>query len=387
MKIGFLITYFYPKTGGAENNCFFLAKELAKKHEVHVFCSGEEDKDEKIFNINVHRCKEIFRIKYYLAFYPSIVNKLLNSDLDILHIQGFGFIQHDIAVKKLKNKNPNLKIVCTPHGPFMALKKYNIFGRLFKKFYEPKIKNAVKNYDALIQVNPTQYKWMNEIYNFPKEKVKFIPNGIVKETFKKISKEKRNKILKKYNLLDLHGKILVTYMGRIQKYKGLDQVIRAISDSELLREKVIFLAIGNDVGDRKRLEELSKDLKVEKNILFTGKNVYGDEKLAILDSSEIFVFPSEWEAFGIVVLEAMARGNAVISSKTEGGLYLVKEEKNGFLYDFGEFNKLKFYLEKLVKNNSLVKKLKNNNIKKAKRFIWEDIAKDLEKLYISLIKK
>ena len=39
MKIGFLINYFYPMKGGAEDNCFNLAKELAKNNEVHVFTS------------------------------------------------------------------------------------------------------------------------------------------------------------------------------------------------------------------------------------------------------------------------------------------------------------------------------------------------------------
>jgi len=47
MKIGFLIEYFYPVRGGAENNCFYIARELAKSHEVHVFTSDR--KDGKIF--------------------------------------------------------------------------------------------------------------------------------------------------------------------------------------------------------------------------------------------------------------------------------------------------------------------------------------------------
>jgi glycosyltransferase involved in cell wall biosynthesis len=54
----------------------------------------------------------------------------------------------------------------------------------------------------------------------------------------------------------------------------------------------------------------------------------------MLDISEIFVFPSEWEAFGIVLLEAMAYKNSIISTKTEGGSYLIKPGENGYLYDF-----------------------------------------------------
>ena len=135
MKIGFLITYFYPKMGGAEANCYYLARELAKKHEVHVFCSGEKESEEIIEGMQVHRSKELFRIKYYLAYYPSIISSLARHNLDILHVHGFGFMQHDKAVRILRQKNPALKLVGTPHGPFMALKKYSLLGSIFKNTF------------------------------------------------------------------------------------------------------------------------------------------------------------------------------------------------------------------------------------------------------------
>jgi glycosyltransferase involved in cell wall biosynthesis len=72
---------------------------------------------------------------------------------------------------------------------------------------------------------------------------------------------------------------------------------------------------------------------VDKNVIFTGE-IDEHEKYEILDISEIFVFPSAWEAFGIVLLEAMAYKNSIISTKTEGGNYLIKPGENGYLYDF-----------------------------------------------------
>ena len=96
--------------------------------------------------------------------------------------------------------------------------------------------------------------------------------------------------------------------------------------------------------------------------------------------------PSEWEAFGIVILEAMARGNAVISTKNEGAVFLVKKE-NGLLYDFNNLKKLEENINILYKNKKLRDKLKKNNLKKAKEFLWKDIAKNLEKVYqIEMVK-
>jgi glycosyltransferase involved in cell wall biosynthesis len=80
----------------------------------------------------------------------------------------------------------------------------------------------------------------------------------------------------------------------------------------------------------------------------------------------------------------MAKGNSVISTKTEGGRYLVSKE-NGFLFDYGDINKLTFYLEKLIDDKKLRAKMGQENIKKAKNFLWKDISVDLEKEYKKLL--
>ncbi len=377
MKIGFLITYFYPRSGGAESNCFYLAKELAKNHEVHVFTSGEADAEEVIGGIKVHRCREIFRIKYYLAYYPSLIKKLLAWNLDVLHIHGLGFWQHDSAIKKYKQKYPKTKIICTPHGPFMALKKYNLLGSMFKNIYTNFIIKNLASYNAVIQVNPYQRKWIEDEYKVSRDKIKFVPNGIPKEAFRKLNKVHLSSVNVKYNL---SGKLIISYLGRIQKYKGLDQVIQVLPDLIKITPNMLFLAIGKDAGDKERLDKLAKELNVYNNIIFTGE-VSEDEKLALLELSDIFVFPSEWEAFGIAMLEAMARGNAVVSSKTEGGQYLIEEGKNGFLYNYQDLTELKEKLAVLIKSDALRKKMQKANIKKAKSFLWPNIAKKLEEVY------
>lgn len=378
MKIGFLITYFYPQTGGAESNCYYLARELAKKHEVHVFCSGKEDIDETIEGIHVHRSKEIFRIKYYLAYYPSLLDSLARYDLDVLHVHGLGFAQHDKAVKMLKQTNPRTKIVCTPHGPFMALKKYNLLGSFFKKAYTPSIRKSLALYDAVIQVNPYQKEWMTKEYHVPSRKIFFVPNGIPRSSFESIPSTSLNKVRKKYALPQ---KPLLVYLGRIQKYKGLDQVIRALP----LLHECVFLAIGKDADDRARLEALARNKGVSDRVIFTGE-VSEKDKLAILELSDLFVFPSEWEAFGIGMLEAMARGNAVVSTRTEGGRYLVRPGKNGYLFHHGNIQELASSVKKILANPSAMKRMQSFDRVLAKTFTWEKIAVTLEKLYRSLIR-
>ena len=371
MKIGFLTTYFYPVAGGAENNCFYIAKELAKRHEFHVFTSDRKEnqlfkKEETLSNINIHRFKTWFRYKYYMALYPGIINAIRKADLDILHVHSLGFFQHDLAVL-IKKLNKKTKLVITPHGPFMALDNYGLHEKILKKTAIILEYPFNKLYDAVIQVNPFQKEWMTEL-GFKESKIHFIPNGIPKEAFKKVP------AIKKYK-----NKIIITYLGRIQEYKGLDQLIQVLHNFP----KALFIVMGEDAGDKNRLELLAKQLKVEQQIIFTGK-VTEKEKLELLDASEIFILPSKWEAFGIVIAEAMARGNAIISTSTEGGKFLVKKE-NGFTYEFGNIKQLKEKLSILISNKKLRKKMQLVNKKKAKQFLWGSIAKQTEGLYKKLL--
>ncbi len=380
MRIGFLLSSFYPLTGGREVITFSLARELAKRgHKVHVFTTLKDNlqKEETIEGIHIHRTKTLFQYKYYLEFNPGWLKNVLKYKLDILHIQSFGFIMADLALLLEKTLH-GTKMVNTPHGPFMALNKYPFWQELLKKTYTA-IEYPINNlYDAVIQVNPEQEKWMIK-KGVRKENIRLIPNSIPSDMFLKVS---NNRFMEKYHL---NNKLVISYLGRIQKYKGLDQVISVLPVIVKKHKNTLFLAIGKDAGDVERLRNLVNKLGVNKNVIFTGQLSHED-KLRALDISEISVLPSEWEAFGIGILESMARGNAIISTKTEGGKFLVKDGINGYLYDYKDTNNLKNHLLKLIEDNKARKTIINNNLKMAKNYTTEKITDELEKLYQELLK-
>ena len=82
----------------------------------------------------------------------------------------------------------------------------------------------------------------------------------------------------------------------------------------------------------------------------------------------------------------MARGNALISTKTEGGRYLVEEGVNGYLYDYKNTEQLKKCLLKLLDDEKSRKLIISNNLKKSHRFKIETITDELERLYKELTK-
>ena len=81
----------------------------------------------------------------------------------------------------------------------------------------------------------------------------------------------------------------------------------------------------------------------------------------------------------------MARGNAIISTKTEGGKFLVNDE-SGFTFEYGNEDELRVILKKLIEDKKLRKAMQNYNIKKAKEFLWPKIAEQIDSLYKTMQK-
>jgi glycosyltransferase involved in cell wall biosynthesis len=367
MRIGIVTPFFYPFDGGAERNALFLAKELAKKHHVEVFTSDRKDsnvlkkKYEILNGIQIHRCKTLFRYGHYFSIYPSIITKLILNKFDVIQVHGQGFFQQDLAVAIKKLFSPKTKFFNTPHGPFMALEQYKNWQKILKTVYLPLLNVINRIYVAAIAMNPTQQVWLK---NCEFKETVLIPAGI-----------NQNMIAIKHKAVNSHQ---LCYVGRIQKYKGLDKVIKVLSELP----KVKFVAIGADAGDKQRLEMLAKELGVADRVIFTGE-LSEKEKLEILDESAVFVFPSEWEAFGIAMLEAMARGLPIVSSKTEGGNFLIKNGENGYLFESKNLAELKNKLKMILSDKKLQETMSKNNIAKAKSFLWEKLCKDLEKLFLN----
>jgi len=380
MKIGFITTYFHPFRGGAEETVFHLANQISKNNEVHVFTSDRKNgkiinKKEELFNkIKIHRSSTLFRYRYYLTFYPSLLINLLKYDLDVIHTNSLGFLWHDFCLLIKKIQSPNTKIILTPHGPFMALKSYSFFQNLAKSIISFIDKLFCGLYDKVIEVNPYQYSWLVD-YGFKKSDIVHIPNGI-DSSLLKITKN--NNVLKKYNL---DNKFIISYVGRLHKYKGIDQVLKVLPDLINIRKDIVFVMMGQEGDFINELKSVVDSNKLNDNVRFLIDKPDSD-KFAILQDSEIFVLPSEWEAFGVSILEAMAKSNAVISTNTEGGKFLINKD-NGLLYDFGDLKALKACFIKLINNDSLRLNMQKVNHIKASNLTWQKISKDVEKIYTS----
>ena len=384
LKIGYLLSYFHPFKDGTENNCLYLATQMVKLgHEVHVFTSDRRDgkiikeKYENYNGIHIHRSPTWARYQYYLELNPGIIPLVLkHKDLDVLHIHSFGFMMYDMILMLKKLLGHRTVVIDTPHGPFMSLDSYPMWQKAMKNVFT-KIEKPINNlYDGVIQVNTTQYPWIMKS-GVKRRNIHFVPDGIPEDRFREIDNKD---FIKKHGL---EGKFVICNLGRVLEYKGQDKVIQALPEIVKKHPNVVFLQMGKDHGWTEHCLELAKKLDVENHVKFLGM-VDEDDKLRGLDVADIFVLPSEWEAFGIVTLEAMARRTAAVASDCEGSLFLVRPE-NGILHPWEDVDALRDALLKLIEDDDLRNTMAETNYKKAVRLTNENIAKEyLEPLYYKL---
>ena len=129
------------------------------------------------------------------------------------------------------------------------------------------------------------------------------------------------------------GRRVWLYLGRIHPKKGLENLLQAFPYVSDDLEAPLLVIVGD--GERRyieRLKQMSIELGKDKNIQWTGP-LYGHEKWAAFRASEVFVLPSHQENFGIVVVESLALGIPVITTKAVNIWPSIEKSNSGIICD------------------------------------------------------
>lgn len=167
--------------------------------------------------------------------------------------------------------------------------------------------------------------------------------------------------------------VLVT-VGRLVKRKALDTLLRA---TRAVPGRVRLVVIG-DGPERPALEKLAAELP--HRVEFTG-SVPSEERDARLASADVFVLTSLHEAFGLVLLEAMRAGLAVVASDCGGPRDVVSDSETGFLVPVGDEGMLAGRLAKLAADRSLRERMGTAGRAAAQRFAPARIAERYVEVY------
>jgi glycogen(starch) synthase len=164
---------------------------------------------------------------------------------------------------------------------------------------------------------------LQRIFQLPADKLRIVPNGVYPETFRHRSGDAQA-IRRKYAADD---EKIIFYIGRLVFEKGLDLLLDAAAKILARQQKVKFVIAGKGPY-AKHLHERAQQMGLYERFYFTG---YIDDitRNALFSTADVAVFPSLYEPFGIVALEAMAAGTPVVVTDTGGLGEVVRHGKNG----------------------------------------------------------
>ncbi|MCQ8105490.1 glycosyltransferase [Methylomonas sp. SURF-2] len=181
-------------------------------------------------------------------------------------------------------------------------------------------------------------------------------------------------------------KFVLLFVGRLVEKKGVSDLLNAFSLlPEALRDQTELWIVG-DGAERKTLETLTNSLKLTEKTIFFGRlpNQHLPDYYAAAD---LFIAPSvtdasgDTEGQGVMLLEAMSSGTAVISTMTGGIAEIITHGKNGLLVKPKQPEALKNAMEELLNNDRFRKALAESAKTTAQAYDWKQIGAKFAALY------
>ena len=179
--------------------------------------------------------------------------------------------------------------------------------------------------------------------------------------------------------------INLLFVGYLIPRKGVDTLVKSINILVKNRghERLTLHVVGDAGRDdiyAQGLREYCKKEGIGDHVIFHGR-VSESDLQNLYETSDIFVFPSLWEGFGIVLAEAMSYGLPIVTTNAGAIPYLVKDGQNGFLVPPQDPEKLAQSIEKLVASPELRAEFGEVNRKAAAEFSWERSFAEIEKFF------
>lgn len=216
---------------------------------------------------------------------------------------------------------------------------------------------------------------IRKIFQVPEDKIDVIPNGIDVERFQK----KRSLPEGIRCRLAPEGEKLVFFIGRLVPEKGVQTLIEAVPQVISDFPKTRFI-IGGRGPYGQELQELVRRLGVENQVIFLG---YIDDHLRdqLYQEAALTVFPSFYEPFGIVALEAMAAGTPVVVSDVGGFREIVTNGVDGWRVPPGDSKALAAVIKRVLGSEELAHKVAEQGRRRALEFQWSEIALGTMEVY------
>lgn len=387
MRILMLSWEYPPKVvGGLGNHVYNLARALVKLgNEVHVItCDESGAKVEEVeYGVHIHRVfpiniesEDFIKWTMHLNFAMLEVGiKLINSTkkFDIIHAHDW-LVGYCAKVLKEAYKIP---LIATIHATESG-RNNGIRSEMQRYINDAEIYLTIESRKIIVCSNYMKLH-VSEVLGTELGKIKVIPNGI--HNYDNNLQEDLKQFKHKY--AEDEEKI-VFYIGRHVFEKGIQVLIDAIPKilEAHFNTKFIIAGTGPMTGELKTKVE---NMNLGERVFFTDF-MEEEEKNRIYKLAQVAVFPSLYEPFGIVALEAMAMGCPVVVSDVGGFSEIIQHRTTGMKAIPGSFNSIADNILEVLMDDKLARKLKNNGQTIVKNnYSWDKIGESTAQLYEELI--
>jgi rhamnosyl/mannosyltransferase len=323
MKILQLGKYFEPYQGGIETHLAALCKGLvSERHEVKVLVCNTEPRTarEHVGGVEVTRAGALGRV-LSTEICPALIRELSSETYDVLHLHTpnpMGMLAYSLARKPTRHR-----LVITHHSDVVRQAPV-------RKLLSPLFSAVMRRANAIVATSPNYASTSLELAPYL-ERIRVVPYGLDASLFENCTFTSEARQLRAR-----FGDRVVLGVGRLIYYKGFDVLLQAMSHVQG------HLVLVGEGPLRSALERRSRSLGIEQRVTFAG-GIPQLEMPAYYQAADLFVLPSiaRSEAFGIVQLEAMASGLAVVNTRLDSGVPFVSlDGETGLTVAPGDPNEL-----------------------------------------------
>jgi len=383
MKI-LMLTWEYPPriVGGISRVVHDLSHRLIKDgHEVTVvtYKDGEAPYFENDKGVKVHRIDNyMINPNNFIDWIMQMNFNMLAKSNEIIAEEGkFDVIHaHDwlvaYAAKSLKNSY-NIPIVSTIHAT-EAGRNSGIHDETQRYINDTEWMLTYESTEVIVNSNYMKSE-LQRLFGLPFEKINVIPNGVNMTAFSGVE---RDYDFRRRFAMD--NEKIILFMGRLVYEKGVQHLISAMPKI-LNGYRDAKLVIAGKGGMIDELRAQVDYLGISNKVYFAGF-LGGKDVAKMYKAADISVFPSTYEPFGIVALEAMLAENPIVVSDAGGLNEIVQHRENGMKSYMGNSNSIADSILELLYDHQLcaniTKKAKN---KVRNEYNWNKIAQDTHFTY------
>jgi len=376
--------------GGPAKVTAALVERLCEDHQVSVFSHTIEGID--LSKIKHYRVPAFTRPKFlaYISFLLSstiilgVLSLFRKRDFDIIHGYVCAFSTDVITSHFCEREGLRLEkanIIEVPHKSVLQKLKaldHRIYRRL-AAFVEGLIFGH-NGSEVHIVVSQSMKREFIRHYGDAAESIIVIPNGVDLKMFNPANRPLyRDRTRQKHGIS--RSDLVLMFAGSDWERKGVLYVIGALS--LLPRPDVKLLVVGS--GDAKFYGQLAELKQVKERIIFVPHPNNLQEYYA---ASDVFVLPTIYEPFGLVIIEAMASGLPVITSRVAGAADFITDGADGLLLsDPGDINDLAAKIELLFSNAELRKTMGERARETAEKLSWDWVAQKTLEVYNSVLNR